>query len=83
MPPPLPAEPLEIVRPSIAAWTPASTVKMRKSGVPAAAPRATVSAEAPGPSMVSVPVGLERSGSAVFSVIVPVTSKVMVASSVA
>ena len=62
------------------AVTLASTVKMRKSGVPEALLRATVRLEAPGPSMSVKPVVLLRSGRAELSVIVPVTAKLIVLS---
>jgi hypothetical protein len=50
---------------------PAPTVKIRKSGVPEAALRATVSTEAPGPITMML---VDRSGRAVSRVIVPVTA---------
>jgi hypothetical protein len=77
-PPPVAATPPEMVRPTILTFALASTVKMRKSGVPAALLRATVSFDAPGPSMSVKPVVLLRSGRAELSVIVPATEKLIV-----
>ena len=73
MPPPWPlaALPPAIVMPESLTVTLASTVKMRKSGVPEALLRATVRLAAPGPSMSVKPVVLLRSGRAELSVIVP------------
>ncbi len=48
MPPPSEELPPLMVRPETCASAPAGTLKIRKSGVPVALPRATVSADAPG-----------------------------------
>jgi hypothetical protein len=74
-PPPCVARPPVIVRLLMLTVVPASMVKMRNAGVPAALLRATVSFLAPGPSMVTSAL---RSGRAVASWIVPVTLKSMV-----